>query len=85
MCSSNPTDANGETTARREGMRERSLRSDGFVGRSYSVHTSAAALRRGEEEIRRMGARLLAEGKRSYALEAYGDARVSRSLAAAER
>jgi redox-sensitive bicupin YhaK (pirin superfamily) len=47
---------------------------------SYSVHTSAAALRQGEEEIRRIGGRLLAEGKRSYALREYGEARVSRSL-----
>jgi redox-sensitive bicupin YhaK (pirin superfamily) len=43
---------------------------------SYSVHTSAKALRQGEEEIRRIGGRLLAEGKRSYALREYGDARV---------
>jgi redox-sensitive bicupin YhaK (pirin superfamily) len=47
---------------------------------SYSVHTSPKALRQGEEEIRRIGARLLAEGKRSYALREYGDARASRAL-----
>jgi redox-sensitive bicupin YhaK (pirin superfamily) len=41
---------------------------------SYSVHTSPAALRQGEEEIRRIGGRLLAEGKRSYALGEYGAA-----------
>ncbi|HEX2881043.1 MAG TPA: pirin family protein [Polyangiaceae bacterium] len=38
---------------------------------SYSVHTSAAALRQGEEEIRRIGDRLRSEGKRSYALRYY--------------
>lgn len=38
---------------------------------SYSVHTSAAALRKGEAEIRRIGQQLRAEGKRSYALGAY--------------
>jgi redox-sensitive bicupin YhaK (pirin superfamily) len=42
---------------------------------SYSVHTSPQALRQGEEEIRRIGARLLAEGKRSYALREYGHER----------
>ena len=47
---------------------------------SYSVHTSAKALRQGEQEIRRIGARLLAEGKRSYALREYGEARPSRAL-----
>jgi hypothetical protein len=47
---------------------------------SYSVHTSPQALRQGEEEIRRIGGRLLAEGKRSYALKEYGEARVIRSL-----
>ena len=47
---------------------------------SYSVHTSPKALRQGEEEIRRIGARLLAEGKRSYALREYGDPRASRAL-----
>jgi redox-sensitive bicupin YhaK (pirin superfamily) len=38
---------------------------------SYSVHTSEAALVRGETEIRRIGRRLRAEGKRSYALREY--------------
>jgi hypothetical protein len=52
---------------------------------SYSVHTSAKALRQGEEEIRRIGARLLAEGKRSYALSEYGDAGPSRTLPPAGR
>jgi redox-sensitive bicupin YhaK (pirin superfamily) len=52
---------------------------------SYSVHTSPKALRQGEEEIRRIGARLLAEGKRSYALTEYGDARASRALPPADR
>jgi redox-sensitive bicupin YhaK (pirin superfamily) len=47
---------------------------------SYSVHTSARALRQGEEEIRRIGARLLAEGKKSYALQEYGEAPGSRAL-----
>jgi hypothetical protein len=47
---------------------------------SYSVHTSAKALRQGEEEIRRIGARLLAEGKKSYALREYGGPRASHSL-----
>jgi redox-sensitive bicupin YhaK (pirin superfamily) len=36
---------------------------------SYSVHTSAAALRAGETEIRRIGQSLRAEGKQSYALQ----------------
>lgn len=35
---------------------------------NYSVHTNEEALRRGEAEIRRLGASLRAEGKRSYAL-----------------
>ena len=47
---------------------------------NYSVHTSGRALRQGEEEIRRIGARLLAEGKRSYALREYGAVGRSRSL-----
>jgi redox-sensitive bicupin YhaK (pirin superfamily) len=51
---------------------------------SYSVHTSSTALRRGEAEIRRIGARLLAEGKRSYALREYGEVRASRSLPPAD-
>jgi redox-sensitive bicupin YhaK (pirin superfamily) len=51
----------------------------------YSVHTSPKALRQGEEEIRRIGARLLAEGKRSYALQEYGEVRASRALPAANR
>jgi redox-sensitive bicupin YhaK (pirin superfamily) len=38
---------------------------------NYSVHTSAAALREGETEIRRIGRTLRAEGKQSYALRAY--------------
>lgn len=38
----------------------------------YSVHTSAAALQRGEEEIRRIGRQLRAEGKQSYALRSLG-------------
>ena len=38
---------------------------------NYSVHTSAAALRQGEAEIRRIGRTLRAEGKRSYALRVY--------------
>jgi redox-sensitive bicupin YhaK (pirin superfamily) len=42
---------------------------------SYSVHTSERALHQGEEEIRRIGARLLAEGKKSYALREFGVAR----------
>jgi redox-sensitive bicupin YhaK (pirin superfamily) len=47
---------------------------------SYSVHTSPRALRRGEEEIRRIGGRLLAEGKRSYALREYGGTRGPRPM-----
>ena len=47
---------------------------------SYSVHTSPKALRQGEAEIRRIGARLLTEGKRSYALRAYGDPRAGHAL-----
>lgn len=50
---------------------------------SYSVHTSPEALRRGEEEIRRIGGRLVAEGKRSYALREYGGA--GRSLPGRDR
>lgn len=38
----------------------------------YSVHTSAAALQRGENEIRRLGRQLSAEGKQSYALRSFG-------------
>ena len=38
---------------------------------TYSVHTSAEALRRGGEEIRRIGQRLRANGLRSYALRQY--------------
>jgi redox-sensitive bicupin YhaK (pirin superfamily) len=38
---------------------------------SYSVHTSAEALRRGESEIRRIGRELRAEGRSSYALREY--------------
>jgi hypothetical protein len=52
---------------------------------SYSVHTSPRALRQAEEEIRRIGARLLAEGKRSYALREYGNARASYALPPAGR
>jgi redox-sensitive bicupin YhaK (pirin superfamily) len=52
---------------------------------SYSVHTSPKALGQGEEEIRRIGARLLAEGKRSYALGEYGDDRASRALPPSDR
>ena len=52
---------------------------------SYSVHTSPEALRQAEEEIRRIGGRLLAEGKKSYALREYGDTRVGRALPAPER
>jgi hypothetical protein len=50
---------------------------DLFLG-NYSVHTSTEALRRGEQEIRRIGQRLVAEGKRTYALREYGNARASR-------
>jgi redox-sensitive bicupin YhaK (pirin superfamily) len=52
---------------------------------SYSVHTSSRALRQGEEEIRRIGARLLAQGKKSYALREYGEARAGRSLPPSDR
>jgi len=38
---------------------------------SYSVHTSADALRRADAEIRRIGQELRAEGKTSYALREY--------------
>jgi redox-sensitive bicupin YhaK (pirin superfamily) len=38
---------------------------------NYSVHTSLEALRQGETEIRRIGQKLRAEGKRSYALREY--------------
>ena len=38
---------------------------------SYSVHTSAAALRQGETEIRRLGKQLRTAGKQSYALRTY--------------
>lgn len=38
---------------------------------SYSVHTSEAALTKGEAEIRRIGAQMRAEGKRSSALRRY--------------
>jgi redox-sensitive bicupin YhaK (pirin superfamily) len=38
---------------------------------NYSVHTNEEALRRGEAEIRRLGASLREEGKRSYALGKY--------------
>jgi redox-sensitive bicupin YhaK (pirin superfamily) len=38
---------------------------------NYSVHTSLAALRDGETEIRRIGRALRAEGKQSYALRLY--------------
>jgi redox-sensitive bicupin YhaK (pirin superfamily) len=38
---------------------------------NYSVHTSAAALRLAEAEIRRIGQELRAEGKRSHALREY--------------
>jgi redox-sensitive bicupin YhaK (pirin superfamily) len=43
---------------------------DLFLG-NYSVHTSARALREAEAEIRRIGQKLRAEGKRSYALREY--------------
>jgi hypothetical protein len=42
-------------------------------------------LRQGEQEIRRIGAGLLAEGKKSYALREYGEARASRSIPPADR
>jgi redox-sensitive bicupin YhaK (pirin superfamily) len=48
----------------------------------YSVHTSPEALLEGESEIRRIGGRLLAEGKRSYALREYGQPRASHRLPA---
>jgi len=38
---------------------------------NYSVHTTAKALREGEAEIHRIGERLRADGKRSYALSGY--------------
>ena len=38
---------------------------------NYSVHTSAEALRKGEQEIRRIGRGLHADGIRSYALREY--------------
>jgi hypothetical protein len=38
---------------------------------NYSVHTSTAALRQADAEIRRIGQTLRAEGKRSYALRQY--------------
>jgi len=38
---------------------------------NYSVHTSAGSLRQGEAEIRRIGSKLRADGKRSYALRHY--------------
>jgi redox-sensitive bicupin YhaK (pirin superfamily) len=41
-----------------------------FLG-NYSVHTSAEALQNGEEEIRRIGRELYADGIRSYALREY--------------
>lgn len=37
-----------------------------FLG-NYSVHTSAEALRRGEDEIRRIGRQLRADGTLRYA------------------
>jgi hypothetical protein len=52
---------------------------------SYSVHTSSRALRQGEEEIRRIGARLLGQGKKSYALREYGATRPSSALPPADR
>lgn len=39
---------------------------------NYSVHTSQASLARGEEELRRLGRALRAEGKQSYALRSLG-------------
>lgn len=39
---------------------------------NYSVHTSREALERGDAEIRRIGASLRAEGKRSHALRTFG-------------
>jgi redox-sensitive bicupin YhaK (pirin superfamily) len=38
---------------------------------NYSVHTSPEALRQGEAQIRRIGQKLRADGKRSYALGEY--------------
>ncbi|HTM44591.1 MAG TPA: pirin family protein [Polyangiaceae bacterium] len=38
---------------------------------NYSVHTSEEALLKGEQEIRRIGAQLRAQGKKSYALRFY--------------
>jgi redox-sensitive bicupin YhaK (pirin superfamily) len=38
---------------------------------NYSVHTTPEALRQGEAEIRRIGQKLRADGKRSYALREY--------------
>jgi hypothetical protein len=38
---------------------------------SYSVHTSVAALRQGETEIRRIGKQLRTAGKQSYALRTF--------------
>ncbi len=52
---------------------------------NYSVHTSMEARHTGDQEIRRIGQRLVAEGKRSYALREYGNARASRSLPSADR
>jgi redox-sensitive bicupin YhaK (pirin superfamily) len=52
---------------------------------NYSVHSSMEALRTGEQEIRRVGKRLVAEGKRSYALREYGSAGASRPLPPAGR
>jgi redox-sensitive bicupin YhaK (pirin superfamily) len=52
---------------------------------NYSVHTSIEALRTGEQEIRRIGQRLVAEGKRSYALREYGKPHASRWLPPADR
>src|SRR5258708_2814165 len=52
---------------------------------NYSVHTSRGALRTGEQEIRRIGRRLVAEGKRSYALREYGNANAGRSLPPTDR
>lgn len=40
----------------------------GLVLGNYSVHTSRAALEAGETEIRRLGAELREQGKRSYTL-----------------
>jgi redox-sensitive bicupin YhaK (pirin superfamily) len=43
----------------------------GLVLGNYSVHTTPEALRQGEAEIRRIGQKLRADGKRSYALREY--------------